>query len=107
MDENSIMVNSKNSSDVYYSYGNKIYRWSLTSAPPITAKLTLPDGEIIRSMATNFMGDFGDDTQETLLYVATYNPTGPENSKEAFISSSSPTTPSSKSTRVSATTRCR
>ena len=25
-------------------------------------------------MATNFMGDFGDDTQETLLYVATYNP---------------------------------
>ncbi len=74
MDENSIMVNSKNSSDVYYSYGNKIYRWSLTSAPPITAKLTLPDGEIIRSMATNFMGDFGDDTQETLLYVATYNP---------------------------------
>ena len=74
MDENSIMVNSKNSSDVYYSYDNKIYRWSLTSAPPATSKLLLPDGEIIRSMATNFMGTFGDDTQETLLYVATYNP---------------------------------
>lgn len=74
MDENSIMVNSKNSSDVYYSYDNKIYRWSLTSAPPATSKLPLPDGEIIRSMATNFMGTFGDDTQETLLYVATYNP---------------------------------
>lgn len=74
MDENSVMVNSKNSSDVYYSYENKIYRWSLTSAPPTTAKLTLPDGEIIRSMATNFMGSSGDDTQETLLYVATFNP---------------------------------
>lgn len=81
MDENSIMVNSKNSNDVYYSFDNRIYRWSLTSPPPTSAKLTLPDGEIIRSMATNFMGNFGDDTQETLLYVATYNPNRPGEKK--------------------------
>lgn len=81
MDENSIMVNSKNSNDVYYTYDNRIYRWSLTSPPPASAKLTLPDGEIIRSMTTNFMGNFGDDTQETLLYVATYNPNRPGEKK--------------------------
>lgn len=74
MDKNSIMVNTKKSSDVYYSYNNKIYRWSLTSAPPASAKITLPAGEIIKDMATNFMGDFNNGNEETLLYVATYNP---------------------------------
>lgn len=74
MDPSSIMVNTRNSADVYYSFENKIYRWSLTSAPPIAAKISLPAGEIIRSMATNFRGQFNDGTEETLLYIATFNP---------------------------------
>lgn len=81
MDENSIMVNTRNSSDVYYSYDNKVYRWSLTSAPPTAAKISLPAGEIIRSMATNYMGAFNDGTEETLLYIATYNPDRPGDKK--------------------------
>ena len=29
MDKNSIMVNAKNSADVYYNYNNKVWRWGL------------------------------------------------------------------------------
>ena len=75
MDEKSIMVNAKNSSDVYYNYDNKVWRWGLTSAPsesPVAA-IQIPSGELITAMATNFMGDFPDGTDESLLYVATYN----------------------------------
>ena len=75
MDKNSIMVNAKNSADVYYSYDNKVWRWGLTAAPsenPVNT-ITIPDGEVITAMGTNFMGDFPDGTDESLLYVATYN----------------------------------
>ena len=75
MDRNSIMVNAKNSADVYYSYDNKVWRWGLTAAPsesPV-GTITIPDGEVISAMGTNFMGDFPDGTDESVLYVATYN----------------------------------
>lgn len=75
MDKNSIMVNAKNSADVYYNYDNKVWRWGLTAAPsesPVSA-IAVPAGETITAMATNFMADFPDGTDESLLYVATYN----------------------------------
>ena len=75
MDKNSIMVNAKNSADVYYNYNNKVWRWGLTAAPsesPVST-ITIPAGETITAMGTNSMGDFPDGTDESLLYVATYN----------------------------------
>ena len=75
MDRNSIMVNAKNSADVYYNYNNKVWRWGLTAAPsenPVST-ITIPAGETITAMGTNFMGDFPDGTDESVLYVATYN----------------------------------
>jgi hypothetical protein len=75
MDKNSIMVNAKNSADVYYNFDNKVWRWGLTSAPsanPVNT-ISIPEGEQITAMGTNFMGDFPDGTDESLLYVATYN----------------------------------
>lgn len=74
MDENSIIVNTHKSSDAYYSYNNAIYRWSLTSLPPAAPKIRLPEGEIIKDICTNYMGDFNLEGYESLLYVATYNP---------------------------------
>lgn len=77
MDRNSVMVTSVNAPNyVYYSYDNAIYRWTPTSMPPTAPKITLPEGERIVSMCTNFMGSFqGEEgTYETLLYVATWNP---------------------------------
>ncbi|MFI3266836.1 MAG: hypothetical protein R3Y15_06735 [Rikenellaceae bacterium] len=75
MDIDSKMVFTKNSADVYYTFNNGIYRWTPTSAPATAPKITLPEGEIIRDIETNYMAKFGDGTEETLLYVATYNPT--------------------------------
>lgn len=75
MDKNSIMVNAKNSADVYYNFENKVWRWGLTTAPsesPVST-IVIPEGETITAMGTNFMGDFPDGTDESLLYVATYN----------------------------------
>ena len=77
MDRNSIMVTSFNAPDfIYYSYDNAIYRWTPTTLPPTSPKITLPKGEQIMSMCTNFMGSFqgAEGTFETLLYVATWNP---------------------------------
>ena len=77
MDRNSIMVTSFNAPDfIYYSYDNAIYRWTPTTLPPTSPKITLPEGEQIMSMCTNFMGSFqgAAGTFETLLYVATWNP---------------------------------
>lgn len=74
MDENSITVGSLNSSDVYYTYNNSVYRWGLTTAPASSPVITLPEGEEICDMATNYMDEYGDGTEETLLYIATYNP---------------------------------
>ena len=56
MDENSKFVNTKHSADVYYTFGNAIYRWSLISAPATKPTITLPAGEQIRDIATNFKG---------------------------------------------------
>lgn len=74
MDEESRFCASLHSNDVYYSYADKVYRWSLISQPSSTPALTLPAGEQICDLATNFMGDSDDTTAETLLYVATWNP---------------------------------
>ena len=75
MDRNSIMVNAKNSADVYYNFENKVWRWGLTTAPSEShvSTIVIPEGEAITAMGTNFMGDFPDGTDESLLYVATYN----------------------------------
>lgn len=73
MDEKSIMASSINSNDVYYSFNNAIYRWSLVAKPYETPAIALPSGETICDMAVNYMGALGDDTQESLLLVATYN----------------------------------
>ena len=75
MDKNSIMVNAKNSADVYYNSNNEVWRWGLTTAPsesPVST-IVIPEGETITAMGTNFMGVFPDGTDESLLYVATYN----------------------------------
>lgn len=82
MDENSIMVNAKNSADVYYSYNNKVWRWGLTVQPPTdpVSSIAIPEGETICAMTTNFMGDFPDGTDESLLYIATYNETSKKGS---------------------------
>ncbi len=42
MDRNSKIVNTKSSSDVYYTYDNAIYRWGLTSAPGTSPAITVP-----------------------------------------------------------------
>ena len=74
MDENSKFVNTKHSADVYYTFENAIYRWSLISAPVAKPSITLPEGERIRDIATNFKGRGKGDDGEDLLYVVTYNP---------------------------------
>ena len=74
MDENSKFVNTKHSADVYYTFENAIYRWSLISAPVAKPAITLPEGERIRDIATNFKGRGKGDDGEDLLYVVTYNP---------------------------------
>lgn len=77
MDRNSVMVNSVNAPDfIYYTYGDAIYRWTPTSMPPTAPKITLPEGEQVISICTNFQGSFqgATGTFENLLYVATWNP---------------------------------
>ena len=74
MDSDCRFVNTKNSADGYYAFDNAIYRWSLISAPVSKPVITVPDGEQIRTLATNFMGKEPGDNGEDLLYVATYNP---------------------------------
>lgn len=79
MDSHSIMLGVKKSNDVYYTYGNAIYRWGLSTAPPTSPSITLPEGEQIMDIASNFMGVAasgvgGPDNGEDKLYVATYNP---------------------------------
>ncbi len=74
MDSNSIFVGTMSSSDVYYTFDNAIYRWGLSGAPASSPAIKLPDGEIIRDIATNYMGKNVKEGSEDLLYVATYNP---------------------------------
>jgi len=74
MDINSKMVNVKASNDVYYTYDNAIYRWSLTTAPGTSPAVNVPSGEQIVDIASNFMGKAKGSDGESLLYIATYNP---------------------------------
>lgn len=79
MDSRSVMLGVKKSGDIYYSFDNAIYRWGLTTAPPTAPAITLPEGEILMDIASNFMGVAasgvgGPDNGEDKLYVATYNP---------------------------------
>ena len=73
MDSHSKILGNRVSSDVYYTYDNAIYRWSLTSAPGNNPAIKLPAGEQIRDIATNFKGRKASDGEDK-LYVATYNP---------------------------------
>lgn len=73
MDSSSKIVCNRSSSDVYYVYDNAIYRWGLTTAPGSRPAITLPSGEQIRDIATNFKGRKATGGED-LLYVATYNP---------------------------------
>lgn len=77
MDRNSVMVNSVNAPEyIYYTYDDAVWRWTPTSRPPTSPKITLPEGEHVVSMCTNFKGRFQGEagTFENLLYVATWNP---------------------------------
>ena len=74
IDGKSKFVNTTASSDVYYVHENAIYRWNLSSAPSAKPAITLPSGEIIRDIATNYKGRAYSSDGEDLLYVATYNP---------------------------------
>ena len=78
MDSGSIMVNTKKSSDVYYSYGNAVYRWSLSAPPAVTTAIRLPEGEQIVDMCVNYMGPSAAkdniDPGEDMLYILTRNP---------------------------------
>ncbi len=73
MDSSSKIVGNRISSDVYFVYDNAIYRWGLTTAPGSRPAISLPSGELIRDIATNFKGRKATDGED-LLYVATYNP---------------------------------
>ncbi|MCR5519344.1 MAG: hypothetical protein K6F21_03340 [Bacteroidales bacterium] len=74
MDRNSRMLPVKKSSDLYYNYGNAIYRWGLTSQPSLVPAITLPEGEQFRDMCTNFLGKITTDEGEDCIAVATWNP---------------------------------
>ena len=76
MDSRSKIVNTKASNDVYYTYDNAIYRWSLSAPPATRPAITLPAGEQIRDIAVNYMGSAAsaNDAGEDLLYIVTYNP---------------------------------
>ena len=77
LDPGSKLCSSLNSNDVYFSHGNAIYRWGLVTRPSDIPAITLPEGEEICDIATNFMAGRTDGTEETLLYVATWNPSLP------------------------------
>lgn len=68
------LVSTTAASDVYYVYNNAIHRWNMTSAPGTRAAIKVPDGEIIRDIATNYKGRPASSGGEDLLYVVTYNP---------------------------------
>ncbi len=74
MDRSSKFVETMNANDAYYTYDNAIYRWPLTSKPATTPSIKLPEGELIRDIATNFKGKEKGTEGEDLLYVVTYNP---------------------------------
>ena len=74
MDRNSKFVETLNANDVYYTYDNAIYRWTLTGRPSTSPSIKLPAGEQIKDIATNFKGKEKGTEGEDMLYVATYNP---------------------------------
>lgn len=74
MDRRSKIIGTLESSDAYYTYGNAIYRWGLSTAPGTSPAITLPEGEQLRDIATNFMGTAKEAGGEDLLYAVTWNP---------------------------------
>lgn len=80
LDENSIMVSSRQSSLMFYNYNDRIYSWDVSDyangkiqSSPIMLQPQIPDGEQITALGTN--GDPNDtNSAEDLLYIATYNP---------------------------------
>lgn len=74
MDRNSKFVGTINANDVYYTYDNAVYRWTLTGKPAATPSIRLPEGEQIRDIATNFKGKEKGTEGEDLLYIVSYNP---------------------------------
>lgn len=73
MDSKSKIVGNRISSDAYYIYDNAIYRWGYTTPPGNKPAITLPQGETIKDIATNFKGRKATEGED-LLYVVTYNP---------------------------------
>ena len=73
MDAASVFCGSLRSNDTYYTFGDKIYRWGMTGIPPQNPTITLPAGEQICDLATNFNNTTASDC-ETLLFIATWNP---------------------------------
>lgn len=68
MDENSVMITTRRSAQMYYNYDNKIYRWDFASRIPTvnsTPAITPPAGEIITTLGRSY--------DENYLYVGTYN----------------------------------
>ena len=74
MDINSKMVGVKKSNDLYYNYGNAIYRWGLASQPASIPAITLPSGETLCDFCTNFIGRVKSNDGEDSIIIATYNP---------------------------------
>lgn len=74
MDRNSKFVETLSANDVYYTYDNAVYRWTLTGKPATTPSIRLPEGEQIRDIATNFKGKEKGTEGEDLLYIVSYNP---------------------------------
>ena len=69
MDENSEMITTRRSAQMYYNYDNKVYRWDYASRiPTIISKpaITPPAGEEITTLGRSY--------DENYLYVGTYNP---------------------------------
>ena len=69
MDENSVMITTRRSAQMYYNYDNKVYRWDYASRiPTINSKpaITPPAGEEITTLGRSY--------DENYLYVGTYNP---------------------------------
>jgi len=81
MDIHSKMVGVKKSSDLYYSFGNAIYRWGLASQPATVPAITLPTGETLCDFCTNYIGRAKTNDGEDTIIVATYNPSRPGEKK--------------------------
>ena len=96
LDEHSIMVTTATNQYAYYNYKDKIYRWDVTNLSDVNVTIPLvndyqkkpdgssmiPEGEQICDM-NNFANyaDVSQNTEDTKLIVATYNPNRPGDKK--------------------------